>query len=400
MKQAKKRSARPSTTRSTAGPGFDFEDRVAAWLLLKALAGEQLPAVEGIAERLQMQAEALLWTIDDILLTTRVSQDDRRHLAISCKGNVQVTASAPPADFVGRCWEQWAKPDPNPMQRGKDRLLLVTRGQNNAFMATWSELKSAAGGADDALALGRMRASAKHRTLFDSVKRPATDSGMNVSDRDVATMIRTIDVVPLDFHTALSKDEASAIRQVRSLLVSGSQTEGKKLWEALVALATKTRLGGGTLDLSEVWRQLRVAFVLKDHPDYSGSWGRLRALTLDYRATVETSLPSEISIDRRDEIDEAIAAIGTEAECVVFGESGVGKSALIKAMLDERFQDAEQVWFGPDTLEPALSESARTGMCLAHPRLDVLLATARAENVLVIDAAEHIRETAHAGPRL
>ncbi len=347
-----------------------------------------------------MQAEALLWTIDDILLTTRVSQDDRRHLAISCKGNVQVTASAPPADFVGRCWEQWAKPDPNPMQRGKDRLLLVTRGQNNAFMATWSELKSAAGGADDALALGRMRASAKHRTLFDSVKRPATDSGMNVSDRDVATMIRTIDVVPLDFHTALSKDEASAIRQVRSLLVSGSQTEGKKLWEALVALATKTRLGGGTLDLSEVWRQLRVAFVLKDHPDYSGSWGRLRALTLDYRATVETSLPSEISIDRRDEIDEAIAAIGTEAECVVFGESGVGKSALIKAMLDERFQDAEQVWFGRDTLEPALSESARTGMGLAHPLLEVLLATARAENVLVIDAAEHIRETAHAGPRL
>jgi hypothetical protein len=55
------------------------------------------------------------------------------------------------------------------------------RGQNNAFMATWSELKSAAGGADHALALGRTRASAKHRALFDSVKKPASDAGMAVS---------------------------------------------------------------------------------------------------------------------------------------------------------------------------------------------------------------------------
>lgn len=392
-KQAKKKSARPSTTRSTAGPGFDFEDRVAAWLLLKALAGEQLPAVEGIAERLQMQVEALLWTIDDILLTTRVSQDDRRHLAISCKANVQVTASAMPADFVGRCWEQWVKPDPNPMQRGKDRFLLVTRQQNTSFMATWSDLKNAAEGADNALAVGRMRATGKHRALFDSVKKPAIDADMNVSDSDVAAMILIIDVVPLDFHIAVSKDEASAIRQARTLLVSGNPTDGKKLWEALVALARNARLGGGTLDLSEVWRKLRVAFVLKDHPDYSGSWGRLRALTLDYRATVETSLPSGISIDRRDEIDEAIATMGTEAECVAFGESGVGKSALVKATLDEPFPDAEQVWFGPDTLEPALSEAARSGMGLAHPLLEVLHATARAENFLVIDAAERISET-------
>jgi hypothetical protein len=146
------------------------------------------------------------------------------------------------------------------MQRGKDRLLLVTRQQSNPFMATWSDLKNAADGEDDALAVGRMHATGKHRALFDSVKKPAIDAGMTVSDADVAAMIRTIDVLPFDFHIALSKDEASAIRQARTLLVGGSSTEGKKLWKALVALATKTRLGGGTLDVSEVWRQLRVAF--------------------------------------------------------------------------------------------------------------------------------------------
>lgn len=91
---------RPSTTRSTAGTGFDFEDQVAAWLLLKVLTGEPLPGLEGIGTRLQTQVEALGWTIDDILLTVRMGSDDKRHLAISCKSNVQVTASSLPADFV------------------------------------------------------------------------------------------------------------------------------------------------------------------------------------------------------------------------------------------------------------------------------------------------------------
>ncbi len=111
VKRAKKRSAkptkkklpRPSTTRSTAGPGFDFEDRVGAWLLLQALTGQPLPGVEGIGTRLQMQTEALGWSIDDILLTTTVSPHDPRHLAISCKSNVQVSGIGTPTE-VGQQW--------------------------------------------------------------------------------------------------------------------------------------------------------------------------------------------------------------------------------------------------------------------------------------------------------
>jgi hypothetical protein len=84
-KWIKKKTVRPSTTRSTAGPGFDFEDQVAAWLLLKVLTGQPLPGVDGIGTRLQMQVEALGWTIDDILMTATVSPEDQRHLAISAK---------------------------------------------------------------------------------------------------------------------------------------------------------------------------------------------------------------------------------------------------------------------------------------------------------------------------
>ena len=385
-----KKAVRPSTTRSTAGPGFDFEDQVAAWLLLKVLTGEPLPGIEGIGTRLQTQVEALGWAIDDILLTVTMAPDDKRHLAISCKSNVQVTASRLPADFVTRCWKQWGQANPNPMQRGKDHLMLVTRGRNEAFMATWSYLKDAAPGADITLAVGRMTATAKHRKMFESVKVPAMDAGVTATDRDVVAMINSMEVTPLDFQITGSKAEDDAITQSRWLLVDANPQEGKRLWKELVAQARQVRLGSGTLDIADLWRQLRRKYLLKDHPDYEASWQKLRALTNDYKGRIETALPSGLSLDRKDEIDELSKRITNDRVCVVYGESGSGKSALIKTLLDERFPKAAQVWFGPETLQLALNEAARTSLGINQSLVDLLDASPRADNFLVIDAAERV----------
>ncbi|MBK9112752.1 MAG: hypothetical protein IPM88_14025 [Nitrospira sp.] len=59
-------------------------------------------------------------------------------------------------------------------------------------------------------------------------------------------------------------------------------------------------------------------------------------------------------------------------------------------MLDESFPNAAQVWFGPDTLELALNEAARTSLGINQPLVDLLDASPRADNFLVIDAAERL----------
>jgi hypothetical protein len=44
-------------------------------------------------------SESLGWLIDDVLLTATVGSGDDRHLAISCKSNVQVSAPYEPDAF-------------------------------------------------------------------------------------------------------------------------------------------------------------------------------------------------------------------------------------------------------------------------------------------------------------
>ncbi|MGB7100470.1 MAG: hypothetical protein WBD95_17125, partial [Xanthobacteraceae bacterium] len=83
-----------ATTRSRAGPGFDFEDQIAAYLLLQMLMGHALPDTDdAIGSRLQTQTWEAGWFIDDLLATSQPETDAQRRVAVSCKSSPQVTAS-------------------------------------------------------------------------------------------------------------------------------------------------------------------------------------------------------------------------------------------------------------------------------------------------------------------
>ena len=197
---AKKKAVTPSR-RSTAGIGFDFEDCVAAWFLLQALAGRGL-LVEGCAQRLQMQTGSLRWDVDDLLVTTQ-DETVARRLAISCKGNVQVSATGLPESFAMQAWRLWTKAD-SPFDRGTDRLALATQGTHEGFQSAWSDIKKFAAGDDAALALRQITTNPRYKTIFDNLK---TAAEATVTDADVLYLIGGINVLPFDFQQVPSKDE-------------------------------------------------------------------------------------------------------------------------------------------------------------------------------------------------
>ena len=355
---AKKRPEVIATRRSTAGTGFDFEDGIAAWLLLQALAARGLP-LEGDVQRLQMQTSSLHWDIDDLLLTTQGA----RRLAISCKGNVQVSANGLPNSFAAQAWRLWTKAD-SPFERATDRLALATQGTHADFQSAWSDVKRFAAGNDAALALAQIAANRRYKKIFDNLKAAA---GTAVTDIDVLGLIGCIDVLPVDFQQVPSKNELDAIAVARSLLLDGTAEEAKKLWDEIVDRARKTRLGSGTLDMAGLRRWLRPRFALKDLPDYEPSWARLRALSAETESMIQTTLPSGARLDFRSECDRLLMKLGTEPCLVVYGESGTGKSALVKVFLDTHFPTASRIWLAPEHLEQALNEAERARFGIAHP---------------------------------
>ncbi|MCK0510919.1 hypothetical protein [Aromatoleum buckelii] len=371
----------PATLRSTSGAGFEFEDLISAWQLVKALSGEQAPGIGGVTQ-VQAQVSTLGWRIDDLLLTAQPTTT--RRLAISAKGNLQVTGAGLPADFVTRAWEQWRDPQ-GPFNRATDGLALVTLGTHQAFDPAWREVKNACSGTDTALTMSRIRSNTRQSHVFDSIQKPG-----GASDEETIQLIRRLHVLPTDLQFAHSENETQAIAQCRRLLASGRDDEAQALWKGLINVAKEVRLRSGTITIPDLLSSLRGQYGLRHHPDFERDWETLSNITADHKARIEMELPSGYAVPRTAEKASLQAAVADNAVTVVFGESGSGKSALVKSVLDGVYPSWDQVWFGPEHLKMALSAARRSALPLAHELSLVLNATVKPQNVLVIDSAEHI----------
>jgi hypothetical protein len=377
---AKRASA---TLRSTSGAGFEFEDLISAWQLVKALSGEQAPGIGGVITQVQAQVSTLGWGIDDLLLTAQATTAPRR-LAISVKGNLQVTAAGLPADFVTRAWEQWRDPQ-GPFNRTADGLALVTLGTHQAFNPAWLEVKNACSGTDTVLAMSRIRGNKRQSDVFNSVQKPGS-----ASDEETIELIRRLHVLPTDLQFPHSENKAQAIAQCRHLLASGSDDEAQALWKELINVAKEVRLRSGTITIPDLLSLLRGQFGLRLHPYFERDWKTLFNITADHKARIETELPSGYAVPRTAEKASLQAAFADHPVTVVFGESGSGKSALVKSVLDGEYPSWNQVWFGPEELKTALSAARRGSLPLSHELSQVLNVTVKPQNVLVIDSAERI----------
>ena len=373
----------PATLRSTSGAGFEFEDLISAWQLVKALSGELAPGIGGVVTQVQAQVSTLGWRIDDLLLTAQATGAPRR-LAVSAKGNLQVSAGGLPADFVTRAWDQWRDLQ-GPFGRTADGLALVTIGTNQAFDPVWREVKSACSGTDTVLALSRIRSNTRQSRVFGSVQKPG-----GASDEETIELIRRLHVLPTDFQFAHSETEAQAIAQCRRLLASGRDDEAQALWQRLINVAKEVRLRSGTITIPDLLSLLRGQFGLRQHPDFERDWETLSNITADHKARIETELPSGYAVPRKAEKASLQAAVADNPVTVVFGESGSGKSALVKSVLDGAYPSWNQVWFGPEELKAALGAARRSALPLTHELTLVLNATVKPQNVLVIDSAERI----------
>ena len=298
---------------------------------------------------------------------------------------MQVSGSGLPIDFVNNAWSLWK--GGQPFNKGFDCMMLVQKGSNQNFFTAWDGLKSWCSESDVETVLARVKASQKHSKIYNRVKTPEKNN--QNTDEDTIALLRSLEVIPADFHSDSSQYEDNSIAHCRDLLHDGSEETAKKLWDWLLKKAKDKRISGGTLQLSRLWQELVPVFDLKDHPNYVSSWTSLEAISEEYKNTIETNLPNGFSLTRSAE-EDLLGYLRENPICVVYGSSGSGKSAIVKSTLDKNFSKWRQVWFSPENLELALSERTRLESGLLKPLQDIFTHTSQERNILILDSAERI----------
>lgn len=379
-----------ATVRSTGGAGFAFEDLVAADLLSRMLLDQAIEGIGVPAEELLSQAGAAGWAIDDLICVGRTADGTKHRMAVSCKSSVQVTNSGWPADFAKAAWSLWRTREP--FNRATDAIALVTRGRNVSFDSVWSDLKQWCTNADPEQALPRIDASKTHRRVFDSLRDPGTLHGVVPTDKETMALIGSLQIHPLDFQLSPSNSLTDAKHRCRVALSSESAEEAEILWSALAKTAETARTGNGLIRLSDVVKDLAPRFALKAHPSIAASWRQLNDMTLDVRSGIEVALPNG-HVAARAEVADLAQQLRSARGTFVVGDSGAGKSALMRRVLDEDFPSTGQIWLDPESLSGGLHAARRSMVRLDHDLAFILERSPARDHVLVLDSIERLDAT-------
>jgi hypothetical protein len=362
--------------KSTSGSGFSFEDKVTALFFVEMLAAKSSLGTEWrVTERIERQAAD--WEpFGDLLLTIANRNGELAKCGCSIKSNRQITGNGCSTDLRSGLWSLLVRPVFN---RSTDMLGMFCAELASDVSQLLNQFCKQAREEEDAGRLDAKISHAKHRKIFDSFRNPAdaNDSGL---PRHVLTHL-----IPreFDFEDVASRSEASAIALCRDILRSDDATneECQELWEALLGIAKELRDVGGSVTRERLATKLRHKFNLKDDPSDTAAWAHIRKLSQGWMEQTEISLPGNLILPRSHETSDLCEKLAKSSAIHVIGESGCGKSALIKARaIGVSTIGGETVWIRSDQF----SEILRVVPDFA----DVLRRTRRTSALLVFDSLE------------
>lgn len=381
--------------KNTGGGGFVFEDDVCAWLLASMLVGEAVLGVDcGAPVRLDFQTRPDGWLLDDVLVTTAVTET-RHRFALSIKSNAQFTATAAPSDFVAAAWEQLLHIGSTTFDATVDFMGLVTAPLSGAAAHSLSGLAEKARANDPSLFPSRLAtpnwASADERDLFASFACPAS-LGQTTTDVDAARLLQRLRFIQRDFGAVASESQNRALELCRRAVRSHTIADAQTLWSILRQIASELRPRAGSLTMFDLVDRLRARVALADYPDHGGDWATLDARSTREAGLVRSSVADRIRLPRDEQVAAVIQSIAGDVQVALLGASGVGKSALAKAAFEQRTASGKRtLWVDASSLDRVADYGAfEASLQLRHSLAELLGGETSPEPVVIIDGLDRL----------
>lgn len=190
------------------------------------------------------------------------------------------------------------------------------------------------------------------RNIFESFSCPQDIAQKySVVESDTGSLLYCIEHLEFDFEYTSSSKVSEAINILQGVLESNSIDEANNLWDSLCTIARETRSQGGYIDLSLLVGKLRKRYRLKDFPDQSLIWEKIKRITKEEMDLIPDKIGSTVSIERYNVISEINDTLDKENVIVVLlGDSGSGKTVIGKNIAKSRIDSCKVVWINAENI--------------------------------------------------
>lgn len=381
---------------ATAG-GVDFQARVAAWFAAQALAGSAAAGISGLYDSAVLDVSCETGApVDDC----RVRLADGVVLALQAKRSITLGTTA--GGELGKTVAQFVQQH---LWSGHehDRLVLVTSSDAASSVTTdlasvLDRLREApAGSAPESLFNAKQTKA--HTAFVRHVEREwktQTKSPSGPTSEQLRAFLAQCWVWVLDVEEGKAA-EHNAVMLLRTTVVADVERAGDA-WNALLKVGVRLSKTKASIDVPGLQREFAKQRIgLATVRDYRDDVDRLTAFTEQNLAQMNgelTAVPGpdgEITVRRA--VTDVVASRAEEGSCLVTGDPGTGKSAVLHALAGAWQAAGRPVLF----VQVGGLASHSTGQLqgelnLDHPLVDVLGQWSPGEpGLLVLDALDATR---------
>jgi hypothetical protein len=221
------------------------------------------------------------WLLDDLLLTVDTPEGIYR-LALQVRSNFTPTPKdGELKDLLAKAWRHFLAQTKVAFNPSLDKLGIATGFLSLKVKQHLFELLRWARSVHDPIIFfSRLRAKGTafkaKRDFLELLSCPVEVSSQPISDENFHQFLRALVIIDFDFNSPNGVSEAACIDRCQQVLEESDPATAQLLWQKLVTIASEHKKDGGTLDCSHLVRLITPSMRLKDLPDFSEDWKRLR----------------------------------------------------------------------------------------------------------------------------
>ncbi|MDF1810835.1 MAG: hypothetical protein P1V20_01420 [Verrucomicrobiales bacterium] len=358
--------------KSTSGMGFDFEDHVVAYIFTEILSGRDSINDLGKVVHLKRQDES--WEPFGDLVLSFIKDQQFSETGVSIKSFKTVTENGLKGDINETAW----KADEKKQFTSKSNLFValfsspIAQGTSETLnsLLRQSRIKTS----DE---LDSDNPHNKYQKVLNSFASPNLKASAKPGD-----LLKKFYFCDFDFERNNSTSLRSAKENCRNVLKNSHRTDANidSLWTTLLNIAREIR-EGGSCSRSELIEKIRKEHLLENYVFDEPLWATINDHTNENIEVIDNFLFGGLRLDRATDKSNIESVLNSAEVVRIFGQSGTGKSALVKWIADQFIQaNTPVLWLTADRFMDLYAKVPNLG--------EVLERSSNPEGLIVIDGLD------------
>ena len=342
---------------ASSGPaGPHFEAQVGASYLLALLTGGEPRGLPGmVIDRIELQRASEGRPLDDVIVHAHDASGTAAVLEIQVKREIafspgdevfrdvvqQIAAAARRPDFWTTRYELAVATAKTSARIAGPYQDVLTWARQLGSATTFMERINRPGSANDIM-----------RTFVGTFRTRLQEAGAPHDDETVWGLLRRFQILVYDFTAPGSADESRARDRAALALHSDDAAHAATLWTELVELALRVAAAGGDRTRAALLEDFRGRpFRLAGERRHTSARRRLAEASENALADIDDTVGGAVLL-RHERLAEIRAALDTGRYVEIRGNSGVGKSGLLKHLARQVSAESRLIVLSPVRTTP------------------------------------------------